>query len=92
MVFAAGIERGEFDAGAGTIDDADTGLFLSAGLRASATPTLELYADANYHSFYSGNFNVDLGARLQLNDKLDLTAGGILGDNDALEIGVRYYY
>jgi len=92
MVFSGGIERGEFDVGGGTVDDSDTGAFLSAGLRASATPALELYADANYHSFYSGDLAVDLGLRLQLNDKLDFTVGGVFGDNDALEIGARYYY
>ena len=92
MLFTFGIERGEFDVGGGTLDDADTGAFLSAGLRASATPALELYTDINYHSFYSGDFTVDLGLRLQMNDKLDLTLGGVFGDNDTLEIGVRYYY
>ncbi len=92
MVLSAGVERGEFDVGGGSIDDSDTGVFLSAGLRASATPTLELYANLNYHSFYSGDLGLDLGLRLQLNDQLDLTVGGQLSDNDALAVGVRYYY
>lgn len=92
MVFSAGLERGEFDVGAGTIDDSDTGVFLSAGLRASATPTLELYSNLTYHSFFSGDLGLDAGLRLQINDKLDLTVGGQLSDNDAFMIGARYYY
>lgn len=92
MVFSAGIERGEFDVGGGTIDDSDTGLFLSAGLRASATPALEVFGDVVYHSFYKGDLALDGGMRLRLNEKLDLTAQGTLGDNDAISLGVRYYY
>ncbi len=92
MVFSGGIERGEFDVGGGSLDDADTGVFLSAGVRASATPALELYSDIAYHSFYSGDLILNLGLRLQLNETLDFTVGGRLGDNDAVSVGVRYYY
>ncbi len=92
MRFAAGIERGEFDVGGGSLDDSDTGIFLSAGIRASATPALELYGDVSYHSFYSGDLVLDLGLRLQINETVDFTVGGQLGDNDALAVGVRYYY
>ena len=92
MVFSAGIERGEFDVGGGSLDDSDTGVMLSAGLRASATPALELYTNITYHSFYSGDLGLDGGLRLQINDKLDFTVGAQLSDNDAIAVGVRYYY
>ena len=87
-----GIERGEFDVGGGSFDDSDTGAFFGAGLRASASRTLELFSNLTYHSFYSGDLVLDLGLRLQLNEKLDLSLTGQLGDNDAFSGGIRYYY
>ncbi len=90
--FFAGIERGEFDVGGGSIDDSETGGFIGTGIRASATPSLELFSTISYHSFYSGDLALDLGLRLQLNEQLDFTRSGQLSDNDALAVGVRYYY
>ena len=87
-----GIERGEFDVGAGSFDNSDTGAFFGAGLRASASRALELFSNLTYHSFYSGDLVLDLGLRLQLNENLDLSLTGQLGDNNAFSGGVRYYY
>ncbi len=90
--FFAGVERDEYDVGAGTKDDSDSGLFLGGGLRASATPVLELTGQAAYHTLNSGDFSLLGGLRLQLNQQLDLKMDYTVSDNDVFTIGLRYYY
>ncbi|MGV6816945.1 MAG: hypothetical protein ACWA44_06700 [Thiotrichales bacterium] len=87
-----GLERGEFNVGAGTIDTSDTGLFGGVGIRTSASETLELAGEITYHTIWNGDLSIMGGARLQLNQQFDLVFDYTIADNDFFNIGARMYF
>lgn len=91
-MFFGGLERAEFNAGGGTADTSESGVFVGAGVRASASPTLELTGEATYHTLGSGDLSVLGGARLQINQQFDLTVDYTVSDNDVFTVGARMYY
>lgn len=90
--FFAGLERAEFNAGAGTQDTSESGVLVGAGLRSSASETLELTGEIAYHSLWDGDLSLMGGVRLQLNQQFDLIFDYTIADNDFFNLGARMYF
>ena len=74
------------------VDDASTGLFLTAAGRLVLNPRFELEGGLGYSSFHEGDPIAFGGGFFHVNDTVDLMSRFELGDQDSYGIGVRIYY
>ncbi len=72
--------------------DSEFGLIFGAEARFQALATLELYADMSYSTLFSNDLSLAAGARLQVKEALQITAGWQFADNDQFHLGARLYY
>ena len=98
FVVLAGLENGSFElsdeerAPGLTVNSADSGVFLGALSRLVINSKFELKAGLGYSSFFEGDATVFGGGYYHLTPRLDILSRFEVGDNDALGIGIRYYY
>ena len=98
FVMLAGVENGSFElsdeqrAPGLTVNSADTGAFVGGMSRIVISRKFELTAGLGYSSFFGGDATVFGGGYFHLTPRLDLLSRFEIGDNDALGVGIRYYY
>ncbi len=72
--------------------DNDLGLTFGAKVRASVKEQLEINGDLSYTTVLDGDLSLDIGAAYTFAPNLAATLNYQLTDNDALSIGLRYYF
>ena len=72
--------------------DNEFGLIVGAEARFQALPTLELYADMSYTTLFNNDLSLAAGARLQVKETLQVTAGLQFSDDDQFQLGARFYF
>ena len=98
FVVLAGLENGSFElsdeqrAPGLTVNSADSGVYLSAVSRIVINSKFELKAGLGYSSFFEGDATLFGGGYYHLTPHLDIMSRFEFGDNDALGVGIRYYY
>ncbi len=73
-------------------NDSELGLTFGAKVRASLKEQLEIYGDLSYTTVFDGDLALDIGAAYTFAPDLAATLNYQLTDNDALSIGLRYYF
>jgi len=98
FVLLAGVEFGSFDLSGNnrdpdfilTVDD--SGIYLGAVGRYVLNDKVEFKGGVSYSSFFNGDATFIGGGYYHITPRLDILSQFEFGDNDALGVGIRYYY
>ncbi|HGX94202.1 MAG TPA: hypothetical protein ENK35_12910 [Candidatus Tenderia sp.] len=72
--------------------DSELGVTFGAKVRASIKEELEIFGDLNYTTVLDGDLSLNIGAAYTFAPDLAATLNYQLTDDDALSIGLRYYF